>query len=188
MRHLIYVLVLLTAFSACSKKQVETTEHEHDHGAVKLKLTAYSDQFELFAEADPFVKGEPTKILAHFTNLNDFKPLNDASITARLIIRNKEIRVDEFDLLYNNALGTSAPNINSYEKSLFLTEAQEDIIRELYEDRLKDVSFEQSERIRRRLTPLTIHSNVSYNGTFDTSLTTLKLNDDSKFFIISDDV
>ncbi|HAF30713.1 MAG TPA: efflux RND transporter periplasmic adaptor subunit [Bacteroidales bacterium] len=90
MRHLIlYVLVIITAFSSCSKKQVENTEH--DHSAVKLKLTAYSDQLEVFAEADPFVKGETSTILAHFTKLSDFKPLGKSTITARLAIRNKDI-------------------------------------------------------------------------------------------------
>lgn len=94
----------------------------------------------------------------------------------------------EFDLLYNNALSNSAPNINTYEKSLFLTQAQEDIIRDLYESKPKGMSYEQSERIRRRLESSTVHSNVTYNSTLNTSLTSLKISDNSKFFVISGDV
>ena len=41
----------------------------------------------------------------------------------------------EFDLLYNNALSNSAPEINLYEKSLFLTQAQEEIIKESYDNK-----------------------------------------------------
>jgi len=93
----------------------------------------------------------------------------------------------EFDLLYNNALGTSAPSMNDYEKSLWLTEAQENIIRSLYEDKPKGFSFEQSERSRRRLEPLTLTGKVSFDSGLDTSLTTLKLNPTSKFFAISND-
>ncbi len=92
----------------------------------------------------------------------------------------------EFDLLYNNALGTSAPSVNTYEKSLFLTQAQENIIRSLYENKVKGLSFEQSERSRRRLEPLTITSKVTFNSPFDTNLNDLKISPDSKFFQISD--
>jgi len=93
----------------------------------------------------------------------------------------------EFDLLYNNALGTSAPNINAYEKSLFLTQAQENIVRSLYEDRPKGLSYEQSERSRRRLEQLTKTGKVSFDSVFDSNLTPLKLSSDSKFFQISDE-
>ncbi|HKJ79719.1 MAG TPA: efflux RND transporter periplasmic adaptor subunit [Prolixibacteraceae bacterium] len=66
-------------------------EHEgHDHEKVKIQLTAYSNNFEVFAEADPFIVGMNSTILAHFTTLPGFNPLNTGSITARLIVQGKE--------------------------------------------------------------------------------------------------
>ena len=36
---------------------------------------------------------------------------------------------DEFDVLYNNIMSNAAPGLNGYEKSVFLTKAQEEIIK-----------------------------------------------------------
>jgi len=94
----------------------------------------------------------------------------------------------EFDLLYNNALSNSAPEINSYEKSLFLTQAQEEIVKEAYDDKKKGTSFESSEAIRRRLEELSIPSASLYNAGLNSSLSALKLSTNSKFFKIADDV
>lgn len=49
----------------------------------------------------------------------------------------------EFDILWNNIMSNQAPNLNAYEKSVFLTQGQEDICRELYSG--KTTSFEDSE-------------------------------------------
>ena len=38
----------------------------------------------------------------------------------------------EFDLMYNNSLSFSAPPINIYQKSLFLTEEQENFVLKIY--------------------------------------------------------
>ena len=92
MKHIIiYVLVLVITIISCKTEVVDNND-EHDHGEVKLKLTEYSDQFELYAETDPFIKGKPTVILAHFTNLSDFKPLLEESITVSLIVGTKGIK------------------------------------------------------------------------------------------------
>lgn len=55
----------------------------------------------------------------------------------------------EFDLLYNNIMSNAAPGIDDYEKSVFLTKAQEDIVTAIY-----DGSFEGSERFRECLNTL----------------------------------
>jgi hypothetical protein len=94
----------------------------------------------------------------------------------------------EFDLLYNNALSNSAAEINLYEKSLFLTQAQEEIIREAYDSKRTQTSFESSEAIRRRLNELTITKVSMYNEQLDTALAGLKLSDNSRFFKIESDV
>ena len=69
---------------------------------------------------------------------------------------------DEFDTLLNSYAHTiqfgneSSIDINltEYEKSVFLTKAQEDIIKELYSGSVTGVSFESSERLRRELQSL----------------------------------
>jgi len=78
-------------------KQATPDGHEHapskqdspsgqDHQDVKFQITAYSENFEVFAEADPFTKGQTSAILAHFTWLNNFKPLTQGSVKATLDI------------------------------------------------------------------------------------------------------
>ena len=61
----------------------------------------------------------------------------------------------EFDILYNNLASNAAPPLNEYEKSVFLTKAQSDIVLELYSGRNNlGLSFESSEESREYLKPL----------------------------------
>lgn len=86
------VWVLLTAISliACVNTPDGTTEdHEHDES---LRLTAYNIDFEVFAEVAPFVVGQQSEILAHFTWLENFKPLKEGKITVSLIVGTEGIR------------------------------------------------------------------------------------------------
>ena len=39
---------------------------------------------------------------------------------------------DQFDVLYNNITSNQAPGVNEYEKSIFLTKAQEEIIKNYF--------------------------------------------------------
>lgn len=57
----------------------------------------------------------------------------------------------EFDILYNNIASNSAPSIDAYEKSVFLTKAQESIVASLY-----DGSFENSEKLIEYLNDLVV--------------------------------
>lgn len=64
-----------------------------DHGEeAKLYLTSYSDLMEVFAEADPLVKGKNSGILSHFSWLKDFSALTNGEVTISLIVGNKGIR------------------------------------------------------------------------------------------------
>lgn len=60
-------------------------EPEHHHEDVSQQIIAYTDVFELFAEADPFIPHSESAILAHFTHLPSFKPLEKGSVTVQLI-------------------------------------------------------------------------------------------------------
>ena len=72
----------------------------------------------------------------------------------------------EFDILYNNISSNKAPGLNEYEKSVFLTKAQEQIVTELYSGRNTTYSsFEETEELRRYLNSLVkTHSCEVLNG------------------------
>ena len=91
---LILILALTTVLAGCHRAQEtgHAHDHDHDHGEVKLVFTAYSDHFEVFAEADPFAAGYPSAILVHLTTLSDFKPLAEGRVTISLITGNTGIR------------------------------------------------------------------------------------------------
>ena len=83
----------------------------------------------------------------------------------------KEEMSVEFDLLYNNIMSNLAPGLDNYEKSRFLTMAQEAIVREYYNgiSPLSN-SFEKNEAMRRSLANLIksystrVDSTYTYNG------------------------
>lgn len=69
---------------------------------------------------------------------------------------------NEFDILYNNIMSNQAPGLNEYEKSVFLTEAQNVIVLELYTGRgAKGLSFESSEESRRLLQNLIVKKEIT---------------------------
>ncbi len=87
-----YILVfILTAFfsSACDRNNTVVTDHEHEE--VKLQFTSYNSSFELFAEADPFVAGQQSNVLSHFSHLPDFKALERGTVTLRIVTGDKEV-------------------------------------------------------------------------------------------------
>ena len=60
---------------------------------------------------------------------------------------------NEFDILYNNISSNQAPGLDEYEKSVFLTQAQEALVIDLYRGTLGD-SFESTEEVTRYLNSL----------------------------------
>jgi len=92
--------ILAMAMASCnhtSKTQAATDKHgpedaAHEHEEVKFQYTAYSSDFELFAEADAFVAGETANVLSHFSKLPGFKALEAGKISVILTVNGKEIR------------------------------------------------------------------------------------------------
>lgn len=81
---LIMGLLLAITITACGNKQTATQdEHAHEEN---LQLTAYSEAFEVYAEAKPFVVGQESDILAHFSFLKNFKPITEGKVTVSLIV------------------------------------------------------------------------------------------------------
>lgn len=58
---------------------------------------------------------------------------------------------NEFDILYNNITSNAAPGLSEYEKSVFLTQAQESTVVELYNGTFKGEGFEETEEVGRYL-------------------------------------
>ncbi|QGY45794.1 efflux RND transporter periplasmic adaptor subunit [Maribellus comscasis] len=86
----IFLFAALAIFLAgCNTNPNHETEESH-HDEVKIQLTAYSNEFELFSEADPFVVGQSSEILSHFSHLPSFKALESGSMTIRLFVNGKE--------------------------------------------------------------------------------------------------
>ena len=89
----------------------------------------------------------------------------------------------EFDLLLNQMYPGNGNNyIDEYQKSLLLTKAQEEIIKEYY------TNFEKSERARRALAGIVRNGEVSFDATFNNAQESIKIADTSKLFRLPIDV
>lgn len=82
----------------------------------------------------------------------------------------------QFDRKYNQVFDNSAPSINMIEKSMFLSEANEDIVKAAYDQ------TERTEKAREVLRNLTVNSKISYSSTLNASLVGVRFNFNSKFF------
>ncbi len=90
MRKLIFIFIVTALFSsACDHNHAVETEQEHEE--IKLQFTSYNSSFELFAESDPFVTGQQSNVLSHFSHLPGFKALEKGSVTLRLVTGDKEV-------------------------------------------------------------------------------------------------
>jgi len=88
----------------------------------------------------------------------------------------------EFDILYNNIMSNAAPGLDEYEKSVFLTNAQEAFVKELYNG-TGTSSFEKNEEARRFLGNL-----IKTYETSEKLTDHLGLSRNSMFFQIPEDV
>ena len=80
--------ILALIFASCNKNN---DHNEHDEEETKIQFTAYSAEFEVFAEADPLVVGKEGGFLSHFSHIPNFKALENGSVTIRLIVDGKVV-------------------------------------------------------------------------------------------------
>lgn len=92
---------------------------------------------------------------------------------------------NEFDIHYNSIAGQSSPNLDLYEKSIFLTKAQLEIVKNYYNPKGNKYQngFENSEKRRTDIKELI----KNYKSTFY-FLDNNAIDSDSKFFNIPDNV
>ena len=84
----------------------------------------------------------------------------------------------EFDTIFDNITNGAAPGLDDYDRSYFLSKAQDELVKSIYDD-----SFEKNEKSRRRLDTL-----VSFYTTSTEVVTTDVMNSESQVFEIPADV
>lgn len=78
---------------------------------------------------------------------------------------------NEFDILYNNIMSNQAPGLDAYEKSVFLTQAQEDVVKAYYQGSSTGIGpFENTEAVRRSLAELIETRGYGYKSNSPTGL------------------
>ena len=82
-----------------------------------------------------------------------------------------------FDILYNNISSNQAPGLTEYEKSVFLTQAQEAVILDLYKGTSGD-AFETTEEVTRYL------SSLVKTKEFDNVSTTYNITTGNKQYVV----
>lgn len=76
---------------------------------------------------------------------------------------------NEFDILFNNITSNQAPGLDEYEKSVFLTNAQEEVVLSLYNGKNQfGDSFEKTEELRRNLSSLMHTESLTKDISLDT--------------------
>lgn len=90
----------------------------------------------------------------------------------------------EFDVLYNNITNNLAPGLSEYEKSVFLTKAQEELVISFYTgSNSVSKSFEKNEEVKRYLSPLIKSDSITASGD-----DYMGVSDTPSFFNLPDDV
>lgn len=91
MKKFAYILCIAVVLSACANHHAEDHDEHECHEEHTLSLTAYNDDFELFAEVEPLAVGMESHILAHFSWVQDNAPLEKGSVTMSLIIGQQKL-------------------------------------------------------------------------------------------------
>ena len=78
------VPLMILLISSCNPDH--GTEHHDHHEETKIQFTAYNQNHELFAEADPFITGHTSKIMTYLSSLSDFKPVSASAVTLKMTV------------------------------------------------------------------------------------------------------
>lgn len=124
------VALLLAACSSHSGNDgpVGESQEHHHHDDIHQQIIQYTDNYELFAETEPFVTGEEVSVLAHLTKLTDFKPLKDETLSAVLKVGNQTASAEvqpKIAGIYQ--LKLKAPQAGDGQLMIFMNDKQERI-------------------------------------------------------------
>jgi len=78
-------------FTSCHEHS-QQAEHNHDQAEVLVPYWGYQNGVEVFVDAEPLAFEQSSGLLVHLTNLENFKPLNPAKVTAKLIVGSKGLK------------------------------------------------------------------------------------------------
>jgi len=94
---LLLIAILIPAFNNCTTNHKESDKGKHAHDDMGQSFTKFSSHFELFAEISPLIKNESSEVIAHFTILDNYKPVIDARLTSILKIgdQSSEIKINK---------------------------------------------------------------------------------------------
>ncbi len=88
---LLMVAIVAIALASCNHADKEHDSHKEEaHEEVKFQYTAYSNSYEVFAEADAFIVGETANVLSHFSAIPDFNAVEDGKMTIILSVNGQE--------------------------------------------------------------------------------------------------
>lgn len=94
---------------------------------------------------------------------------------------------EQWDILYNNIASNAAPGLTEYEKSVFLTQAQKEVVIGLYNGTL-GYGFEQVEENRKYLSPLVKTANITESETHSDMELADGIRNKSQFFKLPNDL
>ena len=94
---------------------------------------------------------------------------------------------EQWDILYNNIASNAAPGLTEYEKSVFLTQAQKEVVIGLYNGTL-GYGFEQVEENRKYLAPLVETALITESTTDSEHELADGVRTKSQFFKLPDDL
>jgi membrane fusion protein, heavy metal efflux system len=97
------IIVLASLFIACNSNQNKgghthdtvgghAAHDDHDHEEGTISYTLFSDDYELFVEFPALIVGQTSSFAAHFTQLSNYKPVSQGTLTVSIIQGNKGIR------------------------------------------------------------------------------------------------
>jgi RND family efflux transporter MFP subunit len=86
------VAVLLAACRSGGKPEPAGADHGHEARA--LSFTHFGERTEAFVELEPLVAGRESRMAAHLTRLEDWKPLSEGKVVVTLTADGKEERFE----------------------------------------------------------------------------------------------
>lgn len=85
---------------------------------------------------------------------------------------------NEFDVLYNNIMSNQAPGLDEYEKSIFLTKAQEELVRDYFNSRNVKNAQGFDDNQKRQYDFSTLLSSITLSDFIDTYIALLSIDND----------
>lgn len=87
-KHILAALAVTVSLCACHHHEAE--EHHHHHGE---PIALYSNNYEVYSQVMPLIKGEENSLVAFITKLADFKPLDSTKVTFYLCVEDHTQKV-----------------------------------------------------------------------------------------------